>query len=169
MALGISLRPQPCFYALPLHCGAPLVPALNYPQRPMALPQPTVVDGHNSLDRSPRFGAWINAGPRTKWICTASSLQPVSPEEYAFRMGRRWACAHREMQNLSRTAGRSHITDHPCSERSLPVDQLALGFTPGTGHNQPPAIDPIEVLTLFLRIFPVRRSPVCSGWGCDET
>jgi hypothetical protein len=49
------------------------------------------------LDRSPRYGALID-GKRVAVdrVWTARSLRPVSPAEYAFRVGplRRWARAH---------------------------------------------------------------------------
>jgi hypothetical protein len=57
----------------------------------MVIPQPTAVDGPNPdewcrpLDRSPRY--------------RARSLRPVSPAEYAFRIGplRRWVRANPAM------------------------------------------------------------------------
>jgi hypothetical protein len=75
---------------------------LIYRLCPMVIPQPTTVDGPNPdewcrpLDRSPRRGALID-GKRVAIdrVWTTRSLRPVSPEEYAFRMGplRRWARA----------------------------------------------------------------------------
>jgi hypothetical protein len=53
-----------------------------------------------TLDRSPRHGALID-GKRVAVdrVWTTRSLRPVSPEEYAFRMGplRRWARADPQM------------------------------------------------------------------------
>jgi hypothetical protein len=94
------LRPRPGFYVMRLRRGAPLVPALIYQSCPMVLPQPTALHGPHPdewcrpLDRSPRYGALID-GKRVALdrVWTARSLKPVSPAEYAFRIGplRRWA------------------------------------------------------------------------------
>jgi hypothetical protein len=99
----VLLRPEPGFYVMRLRRGAPLVPALICQLCPMVVPQPTAVDGPHPddwcrpLDRSPRYRALIN----DKWaavdqVWTARSLRPVSPAEYAFRVGplRRWARAN---------------------------------------------------------------------------
>src|SRR5712671_4094507 len=97
------LRPRPGFYVTRLRRGGPLVPALIYQLCPMVVPQPTAVDGPHPddwcrpLDRSPRYGALID-GKRVAVdrVWTARALRPVSPAEYAFRIGplRRWARAH---------------------------------------------------------------------------
>jgi hypothetical protein len=100
------LRPRPGFYVMRWRRGTPLVPALIYQLCPMVIPQPTAVDGPNPeewcrpLDRSPRFRALINGKPvAVDRIWTARSLRPVSPAEYAFRIGplRRWARANPAM------------------------------------------------------------------------
>jgi hypothetical protein len=99
----VLLRPRPGFYVMRLRRGAPLVPALIYQLCPMVIPHPTVLQGPDpddwcrALDRSPLYGALIDgkAVPIDRaW--TARSLRPVSPEEYAFRIGplRRWARAN---------------------------------------------------------------------------
>jgi len=100
------LRPRPGFYVMRMRRGAPLVPALIYQFCPMVLPQPTTVHGPHPdewcrpLDRCPRYGALID-GKRAAMdrVWTARSLQPVSPAEYAFRIGplRRWARANPPM------------------------------------------------------------------------
>jgi hypothetical protein len=82
--------------------GAPLVPALIYQLCPI-VPQPTAIDGPDPddwcrpLERGPRYAALIDgeASPIER-VWMARSLRPVSPEEYAFRLGplRRWARAH---------------------------------------------------------------------------
>jgi hypothetical protein len=97
------LHPRPGFYVMRLRRGAPLVPALMYQLCPMVIPQPTSVDGPNPdewcrpLNRSPRFAALIDgtAVPVDR-VWTARSLRPISPAEYAFRIGplRRWARAN---------------------------------------------------------------------------
>jgi hypothetical protein len=102
----VLVCPRPGFYVMRLRRGAPLVPALIYQLCPMVIPQPTTVDGPNPdewcrpLDRSRRHGALID-GKRVAVdrVWTTRSLRPVSPEEYAFRMGplRRWARAHPQM------------------------------------------------------------------------
>jgi hypothetical protein len=99
----VLLQPQPGFYVMRLRRGAPLVSALIYQLCPMVVPQPTAVDGPHPddwcrpLDRSPRYGALID-GERVAVdrVWTARSLRPVSPAEYAFRIGplRRWARAY---------------------------------------------------------------------------
>jgi len=80
-----------------------LVPALIYQLCPMVIPQPTTVDGPNPdewcrpLDRSPCLRAMIDDTPAAvDRVWTARSLRPVSPAEYAFRIGplRRWARAN---------------------------------------------------------------------------
>jgi hypothetical protein len=99
----VLLRPKPGFYVMRLKRGAPLVPALIYQLCPMVIPQPTAVHGPDPLewcrplDGCPRFGALIDGKPASiDRVWTARSLRPVSPEEYAFRLGplRRWARAH---------------------------------------------------------------------------
>jgi hypothetical protein len=96
-------RPRPGFYVMRLKRGAPLVPALIYQSCPMVVPQPTAVDGPHPadwcqpLDRPPCCGALIDDEPSpVERVWMARSLRPVSPEEYAFRVGplRRWARAH---------------------------------------------------------------------------
>src|SRR5580700_3704962 len=100
------LRPCPGFYVMRWRRDAPLVPALIYQLCPLVMPQPTAVDGPNPdewcrpLDRSPRFAALIDGKPiAIDRIWTARSLRPVSPAEYAFRIGqlRRWARANPQM------------------------------------------------------------------------
>jgi hypothetical protein len=100
------VRPRPGFYVLRWRRGAPFVPALIYQLCPLVMPQPTTVDGPNPdewcrpLDRSPRFAALIDGKPiAIDRIWTARSLRPVSPAEYAFRIGplRRWARANPQM------------------------------------------------------------------------
>ena len=102
----LLLRPLPGFYVMRLRRGAPLVPALIYQFCPMVLPQPTAIHGPHPdewcrpLDRCPRYGALIDGKPvPIDRVWTARSLRPVSPEEYAFRIGplRRWARAHPAM------------------------------------------------------------------------
>src|SRR5580700_244353 len=97
------LRPRPGFYVMRWRRGAPLVPALIYQLCPMVIPQPTTVDGPNPdewcrpLDRSPCLRAMIDDTPAAvDRVWTARSLRPVSPAEYAFRIGplRRWARAN---------------------------------------------------------------------------
>jgi hypothetical protein len=83
----------------------------------MVMPQPSAVNGPNPedwcrpLDRSPRFGALINGKPiAVDRVWNSRFLRPVSPEEYAFRIGplRRWARAHPGMLGSpAREAGRS--------------------------------------------------------------
>jgi hypothetical protein len=102
----VLVRPRPGFFVMRLRRDTPLVPALIYRLCPMVIPQPTTVDGPNPdewcrpLDRSPRHGALID-GKRVAVdrVWTTRSLRPVSPEEYAFRMGplRRWARANPQM------------------------------------------------------------------------
>jgi hypothetical protein len=100
------LRPRPGFYIMRLRRGAPLVPALIYQLCSMVIPQPTAVNGPNPdewcrpLDRSPRLAALIDGRPvPVDRVWTARSLRPVSPAEYAFRVGplRRWARANPAM------------------------------------------------------------------------
>lgn len=102
----ILLHPSPGFYLMRWRRGSPLVPALIYRLCPMVIPQPTAVDGPNPaewcrpLDRSPRVRAMIDGKPvPVDRVWTARSLRPVSPAEYAFRMGplRRWARANPQM------------------------------------------------------------------------
>jgi hypothetical protein len=97
------LCPRPGFYVMRWRPGAPLVAALIYELCPMVIPQPTAVDGPNPdewcrpLDRSPRHSALIDGKPvPVDRVWTARSLRPVSPAEYAFRIGplRRWARAN---------------------------------------------------------------------------
>ena len=99
----VLLRPRPGFYVMRLRRAAPLVPALIYQLCPMVMPQPTALHGPDPeewcrpLDRSPRYGALIDGtGVAIDAVWTARSLRPVSPEEYAFRIGplRRWARTH---------------------------------------------------------------------------
>ena len=102
----ILLHPRPGFYVMRWRRGAPLVPALIYQLCPMVMPQPTAVDGPHPdewcrpLDRSPRVAALIDGKPvAVDRVWTARSLRPVSPAEYAFRVGplRRWARANPAM------------------------------------------------------------------------
>ena len=106
MEPGIVLRPQPGFYVVRLRRGAPLVSALIFQLCPMVIPQPTAANGPNPadwcrpLDRAPRYAALIDGKPApVERVCMARSLRPVSPEEYAFRVGplRRWAQANPTM------------------------------------------------------------------------
>src|SRR5258708_3394824 len=99
----VLVRPLPGFYVMRLKRGAPLVPALIYQLCPMVVPQPTAVDGPDPddwcrpLDRAPRYAALIDGQPSPiERVWMARALRPVSPEEYAFRLGplRRWARAH---------------------------------------------------------------------------
>ena len=100
------LHPRPGFYVIRLRRGAPLVPALIYQLCPMVIPQPTALDGPDPeewcrlLDRAPRYGAVIDGRVvPVERVLSARSLRPVSPEEYAFRIGllRRWARANPAM------------------------------------------------------------------------
>ena len=102
----VLLRPRPGFYVMRLRRTAPLVPALIYQLCPMVMPQPTALGGPDPeewcrpLDRSPRCGALIDGkGVPIDAVWTARSLRPVTPEEYAFRIGplRRWARANPAM------------------------------------------------------------------------
>jgi hypothetical protein len=95
-----------------LRRSAPLVPALIYRRCPMVIPQPTAVDGPHPddwcrpLDRSPCLQAMIDGEPvPVDRIWTARSLKPISPEEYAFRIGplRRWARAYPRCPKPGRT------------------------------------------------------------------
>lgn len=102
----MMLRPRPGFYVMRWRRGAPLVPALIYQLCPMAVPQPTALDGPHPddwcrpLDRSRRYYALIDgkrADLERVWL--ARSLRPVSREEYGYRIGplRQWARANPEM------------------------------------------------------------------------
>ena len=102
----VLLRPRPGFYVMRLRRAAPLVPAMIYQLCPMVMPQPTALYGPDPeewcrpLDRAPRYGALINSRRALiDRVWTARSLRPVSPEEYAFRIGplRRWARANPAM------------------------------------------------------------------------
>ena len=96
-------RPCPGFYVMRFKRGAPLVPALIYQLCPMVVPQPTALQGPHPDDwcrplvGRPRYAALIDGQPSPiERVWLAHSLRPVSPEEYAFRLGplRRWARAH---------------------------------------------------------------------------
>jgi hypothetical protein len=106
----ILLRPLPGFYVLRLRRGAPCVPALIHQLCPMVVPQPTVIRGPDPNDWcrpvvcSPRFGALVDGKPSPiERVWMACSLRPISPEEYAFRIGplRRWARVHPGMPEAS--------------------------------------------------------------------
>jgi hypothetical protein len=88
--------------------GAPLVPALIYQLCPMVVP--TALQGPHPDDwcrpsvGGRRYAALIDGQPSpVERVWLARSLRPVSPEEYAFRLGplRRWARAHPRMPEAS--------------------------------------------------------------------
>src|SRR5437762_988629 len=99
----LLMRPWPGFYVMRLRRGAPLVPALIYQLCPMAVPQPSAVDGPDPeewcrpFDGAPHYGALIDGKPAfLDRVWMARSLRPVSRAEYAFRLGplRQWAHAN---------------------------------------------------------------------------
>jgi hypothetical protein len=103
-------RPCPGFYVMRFKRAAPLVPALIYQLCPMVVPQPTALQGPHPDDwcrpsvGSRRYAALIDGQPSPiERVWMAHSLRPVSPEEYAFRLGplRRWARAHPRMPEAS--------------------------------------------------------------------